>query len=113
MKVSFEFAIGRKSRVCAGFGICKLTTFGIEIVSRPNSNLAYAVADLEQEKAILELSSEYQGSKVDAILRVDEDIMDEEGLYKLKAGSYKLDSSIGQYDVDVLRVTSVFSSSSW
>lgn len=23
--------------------------------------------------------------------------MDEEGLYKLKAGSYKLDSSIGQY----------------
>lgn len=95
--VSFEFAIGRKSRDCSGFGICKLTTFGISVVSKPNSNIAYAEADLEQKMAILELASEFNGSKLDVILRIDEDIIDEEGLYKLKSGSYKLDMSVGQY----------------
>ncbi|WP_068595712.1 hypothetical protein [Vaginella massiliensis] len=97
--VTFVFDIGRRSSpTCKGFGICRLAAFGIWIVVQPKANQAIGIDKQSSLKFItIELESPIDPAEFDTRFYVDEEIIDDNGNYKIKAGVYNLDSTIGLY----------------
>lgn len=97
--VTFVFDIGRKSKDCKGLGICKLAAFGVWIVTKENQAVADIIKDTpipEKYYAFLELEQPFD-SAYDSTLFVEDEIIDEDGEYKVVQGVYNLDLTIGLY----------------
>src|SRR5690625_4497333 len=83
--VIFVFDIGRKSKDCKGLGICKLAAFGVWIVTKENQAVADIIKDTpipEKYYAFLELEQPFD-SAYDSTLFVEDEIIDEDGEYKV------------------------------
>lgn len=105
--VGFAFAIGRGSKGCQGFGICRLVAVWIVIVWNDKDSSEYPFTGLittnnEDESkysAYVTLKQSIDDTQYDTTFYVDEDIQvnSDQGNYIIKAGVYQLDKSLGNY----------------
>nr|WP_314495672.1 hypothetical protein [uncultured Chryseobacterium sp.] len=101
---SFEFTLGRVSKECAGFGVCGLVVFSIDIIDLPPTSAPKStplVGDIIQNpnnefSALIYLNQNVDPNQYDTVFYIDQDFNAGEN-YLLKAGEYQLDNSIGEY----------------
>ncbi|WP_419868202.1 hypothetical protein [Chryseobacterium sp. CT-SW4] len=113
--VGFAFDLGRASRNCFGFGVCRLAAFWITIIWTKDATRAnYPYTGLIRENyddptkyaAYIELNNAMDPNQFDTSFYVDQDI-DVNNEYVIKAGVYQLDNSIGEYGGYELEVTKI------
>ncbi|WP_292008543.1 hypothetical protein [Chryseobacterium sp.] len=112
--VGFAFDLGRASKGCMGFGVCRLAAFWITIIwnkDATRANYPYtglireSYSDPSKYAAYIELNNTMDPNQYDtSLFYVDEDI-DVNNKYVIKAGVYQLDNSIGDYGGYELSVT--------
>lgn len=90
--------IGRPSRGCIGFGVCNLT-IGIVIISHKldeNQATALWVENGNQDFAQLELEAPLPSGLSTNII-IEQDVVDSNSGYYIPAGTYSLNSNIGNF----------------
>ena len=108
--VGFLLDLGRSSRHCRGFGICDVVAFWIVIYkgAPPTSN--QVVVDVKGEKGneflLVELNNSLNPLDFDTNLYVDSDLKSIDNEAVIKRGTYKLDSTIGNFGGYKIPVTS-------
>ncbi len=108
--VGFEFTLGRKSRNCNGFGICRVEAFWVELYKgqKPKMDSKFTGIILPSDaKAYLVLANNIDDKIYTTILNIDEDI-NVNNKYIVKKGKYSLDKSIGEYGgykLDVIKLS--------
>lgn len=106
--VGFSFILGRKSKNCAGFGVCELVAFWIDIYTKNQNeeDLPFSGVIIERNSAngkvvdadaYLELAIDVNDEEYDTNFYVDEDIYFNNNQYVIKSGVYEKDNNYGQY----------------
>ena len=97
-KIKVTFTIGRKSRKCHGFGICKVKSVTITLKNTESRDDTFAIEEINGIKyAVLKLTNNLDENRFDTNLYVDELISDEETDLSLPEGIYQLDATIGEF----------------